>query len=312
MKRELLQEMKKGVCTDMKFDSVKYSFKDAVKSIVRNKTLSIASMATVAATLFILGAITLVVANVDKAVTQLGSMVEARIYLDNDITDSEKKAIEAKINEVEGINSIVYESQEEALENIKGQLNDTTGELTAGFEEDNPFPASYTVNVKKPEIIDNVVAAIKDMDGIEEIKDARSLIEKISNLTNSVKIGAVIGFIVFILISLFLIGNTIKITVFTRKREIGIMKYVGATDWFIRWPLIIEGMILGLVGAIIAGIVLSLGYFVVTRNLSLDLFGFTMIPVTYMWKVVIWELFACGLFIGAVGSVISMRKFLKV
>lgn len=307
-----MQEMKKGVCTDMKFDSVKYSFKDAVKSIVRNKTLSIASMATVAATLFILGAITLVVANVDKAVTQLGSMVEARIYLDNDITDSEKKAIEAKINEVEGINSIVYESQEEALENIKGQLNDTTGELTAGFEEDNPFPASYTVNVKKPEIIDNVVAAIKDMDGIEEIKDARSLIEKISNLTNSVKIGAVIGFIVFILISLFLIGNTIKITVFTRKREIGIMKYVGATDWFIRWPLIIEGMILGLVGAIIAGIVLSLGYFVVTRNLSLDLFGFTMIPVTYMWKVVIWELFACGLFIGAVGSVISMRKFLKV
>lgn len=307
-----MQEMKKGVCTDMKFDSVKYSFKDAVKSIVRNKTLSIASMATVAATLFILGAITLVVANVDKAVTQLGSMVEARIYLDNDITDSQKKAIEAKINEVEGINSIVYESQEEALENIKGQLNDTTGELTAGFEEDNPFPASYTVNVKKPEIIDNVVAAIKDMDGIEEIKDARSLIDKISNLTNSVKIGAVIGFIAFILISLFLIGNTIKITVFTRKREIGIMKYVGATDWFIRWPLIIEGMILGLAGAIIAGIVLALGYFVVTSNLSLDLFGFTMIPVTYMWKVVIWELFACGLFIGAVGSIISMRKFLKV
>lgn len=312
MKRVLLQEMKKGVCTDMKFDSVKYSFKDAVKSIVRNKTLSIASMATVAATLFILGAITLVVANVDKAVTQLGSMVEARIYLDNDITDSQKKAIEAKINEVEGINSIVYESQGQALENIKDQLNDTTGELTAGFEEDNPFPASYTVNVKKPEIIDNVVAAIKDMDGIEEIKDARSLIEKISNLTNSVKIGAVIGFIVFILISLFLIGNTIKITVFTRKREIGIMKYVGATDWFIRWPLVIEGMILGLAGAIIAGIVLALGYFVVTSNLSLDLFGFTMIPVTYMWKVVIWELFACGLFIGAVGSIISMRKFLKV
>ena len=92
------------------------------------------------------------------------------------------------------------------------------------------------------------------------------------------------------------------------------MKYVGATDWFIRWPLIIEGMILGLAGAIIAGIVLALAYLVVTSKLGLDLssFGFTMIPVTYMWKVVIWELFACGLFIGAVGSIISMRKFLKV
>lgn len=307
-------EMRKGVCTDMKFDSVKYSFKDAIKSIVRNKTLSIASMATVAATLFILGTITLVVANVDKAVTQLGSMVEVRVYLNNDITDAQKTALETKINSVDGINSIVYESQEQALENIKEQLNDTTGDLTAGFEDDNPFPASYTVNVKKPEIIDNVVDSINGMDGIEEIKDARSLIEKISNLTNSVKFGAVIGFIVFILISLFLIGNTIKITVFTRKREIGIMKYVGATDWFIRWPLVIEGMILGLAGAIIAAIVLALTYFVVTSKLGLDLssFGFTMIPVAYMWKVVIWELFACGLFIGAVGSIISMRKFLKV
>lgn len=306
--------MRKGVCTDMKFDSVKYSFKDAIKSIVRNKTLSIASMATVAATLFILGAITLVVANVDKAVTQLGSMVEARIYLVNDITDEQKTALEAKINSVEGINSVTYESQEQALENIKEQLNDTTGDLTAGFEDDNPFPASYTVNVEKPEIIDNVVAAIEGMDGIEEIKDARSLIEKISSLTNSVKLGAAAGFVVFILISLFLIGNTIKITVFTRKREIGIMKYVGATDWFIRWPLVIEGMILGIAGSIIATLVLALSYFFVTSKLGLDLssFGFTMIPVTYMWKVVIWELFGCGLFIGAVGSYISMRKFLKV
>lgn len=297
----------------MKLDSVKYSLKDALKSIVRNKTLSIASMATVAATLFILGAITLVVANVDRAVTQLGSMVEVRVYLDNEVTDEQKKALESKINEVDGINSVVYESQEQALENIKEQLNDNTGELTAGFEEDNPFPASYTVNVKKPEIIDNVINVIKDMDGIEEIKDARSLIDKISNLTNSVKFGAIIGFIVFILISLFLIGNTIKITVFTRKREIGIMKYVGATDWFIRWPLIIEGMILGFIGAIIAGIILALGYLtVISRLSSVDLFEFTLIPATYMWKVVIWELLACGLFIGAVGSSISMRKFLKV
>ena len=307
-----MQEMKKGVCTDMKFDSVKYSFKDAIKSIVRNKTLSIASMATVAATLFILGAITLVVANVDKAVTQLGSMVEVRVYLDNEITDEQKKALESKINEVDGINSVVFESKEEALDNVRTQLNDETGELTASMEEDNPFPASYTINVKKPEVIDNVVAAIKDMDGIEDIRDARSLIEKISNLTNSVKFGAILGFIVFILISLFLIGNTIKITVFTRKREIGIMKYVGATDWFIRWPLIIEGMILGLAGAIIAGVILTLGYLAITSKVNLDLFGFTLIPVTYMWKVVIWELLGCGLFIGAVGSIISMRKFLKV
>lgn len=307
-----MQEMKKGVCTDMKFDSMKYSLKDAVKSIVRNKTLSIASIATVAATLFILGAITLVVANVDKAVTQLGSMVEVRVYLQDDITEAKQSAIEGKIKAVEGINTITFESKGEALNNIKDQLNDTTGELTAGFEEDNPFPASFTVNVSKPEIIDKVVSSIEGMDGIEEIKDARSLIEKISKLTDSVKLAAIVGFVIFILISLFLIGNTIKITVFTRKREIGIMKYVGATDWFIRWPLIIEGIILGVVGAVISVIILGLGYFVLTSKLSLDLFDFTMVGISYVWKVVVWELLACGLFIGAVGSTLSMRKFLKV
>ncbi len=307
-----MQEMKKGVCTDMKFDSMKYSLKDAVKSIVRNKTLSIASIATVAATLFILGAITLGVANVDKAVTQLGSMVEVTVYLKNDITEAQQSAIEDKIKAVEGINTITFESKEEALNNIKGQLNDTTGELTAGFEEDNPFPSSFTVNVSKPEIIDKVVSSIEGMDGIDEIKDARSLIENISKFTDSIKLAAIVGFVIFILISLFLIGNTIKITVFTRKREIGIMKYVGATDWFIRWPLIIEGIILGIVGAIISVMILALGYFVLTSRLDLDLFGFTLIGISYVWKVVVWELLACGLFIGAVGSILSMRKFLKV
>jgi len=296
----------------MKFDSMKYSLKDAVKSIVRNKTLSIASIATVAATLFILGAITLGVANVDKAVTQLGSMVEVTVYLKNDITEAQQSAIEDKIKAVEGINTITFESKEEALNNIKGQLNDTTGELTAGFEEDNPFPSSFTVNVSKPEIIDKVVSSIEGMDGIDEIKDARSLIENISKFTDSIKLAAIVGFVIFILISLFLIGNTIKITVFTRKREIGIMKYVGATDWFIRWPLIIEGIILGIVGAIISVMILALGYFVLTSRLDLDLFGFTLIGISYVWKVVVWELLACGLFIGAVGSILSMRKFLKV
>lgn len=307
-----MREMKKGVCTGMKFDSMKYSLKDAFKSIVRNKTLSIASIATVAATLFILGAITLAVANVDKAVTQLGSMVEVSIFLKNDITEAQQNDIESKIKAVDGINKIAFESKEEALDKMKVQLNDSTGELTAGFEDDNPFPASFTVKVKEPETIDKVVSSIDGMDGIEYIKDARSIIQKISKFTDSVKVGAVVAFVIFILISLFLIGNTIKITVFTRKREIGIMKYVGATDWFIRWPLIIEGIILGIIGAIISIIVLGVGYLIVTSKFSLELFGFKLMDISYMWKVITWELLACGLFIGAIGSIISMRKFLKV
>lgn len=297
----------------MKFDSLKYSLKDAFKSIIRNKTLSIASIATVAATLFILGTITLTVANVSEIIDHLGSMVEVKVYLLDDIKDTEKSAIESKIKAVEGVNTVVFESKEQALENVKEQLNDETGELSAGFDEKNPFPASFTVNVKEPIVIDKVVSNIEGMNGIEKIKDARSTIEKISRLTDSLKITAVVAFVIFILISLFLIGNTIKITVFTRKREIGIMKYVGATDWFIRWPFIIEGIILGISGAFIAIILLNIGYALLVNGVGSEaLLGYSLVGVSYIWKVVIWEFIACGVFIGSIGSIISMRKFLKV
>lgn len=297
----------------MKFDSFKYSFKEALKSIKRNKTLSIASIATVTATLFLLGAITLGVANADKLITQLGSMVEVKIYLKEGISDNNKNAIENKIKEVEGIDNITFQSKDDALKDVKEQMNDELGQLTSGFEDNNPFPASFTVNVKEPLVVDKVVSGIKDMDGIDEIKDARSIIEKISKLTDSFKIGAAVAFVVFIMISLFLIGNTIKITVFTRQKEIGIMKYVGATDWFIRWPFIIEGMILGIFGAAISVLALGFIYAIIINNLSADtLFGFDLVGISYILKVIIWEFLGCGAFIGAIGSIISMRKFLKV
>lgn len=297
----------------MKFDSFKYSFKEALKSIKRNKTLSIASIATVTATLFLLGAITLGVANADKLITQLGSMVEVKIYLKEGISDNNKNAIENKIKEVEGIDNITFQSKDDALKDVKEQMNDELGQLTSGFEDNNPFPASFTVNVKEPLVVDKVVSGIKDMDGIDEIKDARSIIEKISKLTDSFKIGAAVAFVVFIMISLFLIGNTIKITVFTRQKEIGIMKYVGATDWFIRWPFIIEGMILGIFGAAISVLALGFIYAIIINNLSADtLFGFDLVGISYIFKVIIWEFLGCGVFIGAIGSIISMRKFLKV
>lgn len=297
----------------MKFDSLKYSIKEAFKSIKRNKTLSIASIATVTATLFILGVITLGVANVDKAVTQLGSMVEVKIYLKDNISDNDKNAIESKIKAVEGINTLTFQSKDEALKDVQKQLNDESGQLSSGFEERNPFPASFTVNVKEPPVVDEVVSSIKDMAGIEEVKDARDLITKISRLTDSVKIAAMVAFVVFIMISLFLIGNTIKITVFTRKREIGIMKYVGATDWFIRWPFIIEGVILGIIGAFISVLALGTIYAILIGKLRADsLFGFTLVDISYIWKIIIWEFLGCGVFIGAIGSILSMRKFLKV
>jgi cell division transport system permease protein len=305
--------MRKGVNTDMKFDSVKYFIKDALKSITRNKTLSIASIATVAATLFILGVITLTMVNVNKGVAQLGSKVEVKVFLKDEITDEQKDSLKLTLEAIDGVKEVNIETKEQALEKVKEQLKDNAEVLTAGFQEKNPFPGSFTVKVDKPEVVDAIVEGVKDTEGIESIKDARDIIEKISKLTSSVKVVGAISFAVFILVSLFLIGNTIKITVYSRKREIGIMKYVGATDWFIRWPFIIEGVFLGIVGGIISAIVLSFAYGAIVNKMSADvLMGFSLVGVSYVWTVIIWEFILAGIFIGTVGSIVSMRKFLKV
>ncbi|WP_243190251.1 permease-like cell division protein FtsX [Clostridium faecium] len=304
--------MKKGVNTDMRFDSIKYFVKDAFKSIKRNKTLSIASAATVAATLFILGVVSLTLVNVNKAVGELGSKVEARVFLKDDIKDEDKNNLRKTIEGVDGVLEVRLETKEQALEKMKKQLEDESGTLVAGFNKKNPLPSSYIIRVNNPETIDNVLSKIKNSPGIEKIKDAREFIDKVTKFTDSATMIGGATALIFVLVSLFLIGNTIKITVFSRKREIGIMKYVGATDWFIRWPFIIEGVLLGILGAIISVIVLYGLYGVVQMKISDKLLGYNLVPRIYILKVTIWEFLFGGMIIGALASIISMRKFLKV
>lgn len=304
--------MRKGVNTDMKFDSVKYFFKDSFKSIVRNKTLSMASVATVAATFFIFGIVSLVIVNVNKAVDELGSKVEARVYLKDDIKKEELEKLEKALKATPGVVEVRLESKDQALDNVKNQLDDTEKSLMAGFDKKNPFPSSYIVRVKNPESIDNVVKKIDGLSGIEKVKDARDLISQVTKITNSVTIAGLIGSVVFILVSLFLIGNTIKITVFSRKREIGIMKYVGATDWFIRWPFIIEGVILGVIGALLSILIVFCAYALLQSKSANAFLGFSLISSSYIFKVLIWEFILGGILIGSIGSILSMRKFLKV
>ncbi len=269
--------MKKGVNTDMRFDSIKYFVKDAFKSIKRNKTLSIASAATVAATLFILGVVSLTLVNVNKAVNQLGSKVEARVFLKDDIKNEDKDKLKKTIEGVDGVLEVKLETKEQALEKMKEQLQDDSGALVAGFNKKNPLPSSYIVRVNNPKAVDDVLAKIKDAPGIEKIKDARQLIDQVTKLTDSATMIGGITALVFVLVSLFLIGNTIKITVFSRKREIGIMKYVGATDWFIRWPFIIEGILLGILGALISVIILY-GLYGFAQTKAADmLLGFNLV-----------------------------------
>lgn len=296
----------------MKISTVKYFIVDALKSLKRNKTVSIASVATVAATLFILGVFLLIVFNVNAGVQELGSKLEVKIYLKDNVTISDKAAIERKLNGVAGVTNISFEDKGDALQKVKKQFGPDSKSLVQGFEKENPFPNAYVVKVEKPEIISSVVKSATGLKGIDKIKDVRDVVTKIIKITDTLKIIGSVLFVILISVSLFLIGNTIKLTVYSRKKEIGIMKFVGATDWFIRWPFIIEGMVLGISGAIISTGVLYYAYRLVFLKYTSAVLGITLMNPQFILSTTLWQFMLGGLIIGAIGSSISIRKFLIV
>lgn len=304
--------MSREVVTAMKFSAVEYFFKESFKSLRRNRTLSIASSFTVASTLFILGIFMLTILNVNQGVKGLESTVQVQVYLNDDITISDKKAVENKLNAVSDVTNITYQSKEQSYKKMKDRMGTEKKSILDGLENRNPFPAVYVINVKKPEVVDSVVKAVKGMNGIYEIKDSRSFINKVLSITKTVKLVGGIVFVILICVSVFLIGNTIKLTVYSRRKEIGIMKYIGATDWFIRWPFIIEGMVLGIIGAFISDVILYYAYKAVYVKIENSFMFIDLIKPSYVLATLTWEFMLAGILIGAFGSIQAIRRFLSV
>lgn len=298
--------------TVMKISTIKYYVMDALKSLKRNSTVSIASVATVAATLFILGVFLLIVFNVNAGVQELGAKLEVKIFLKDNATISDKSAIEAAINKVKGVSEVKFEDKQDALNNVKKQFGEDSESLVQGFEKTNPFPNAYVVKVSNPKVVDDVVKGAAGLKGVDKIKDVREVVDKIISITNTLKIVGAVLFAILISVSLFLIANTIKLTVYSRKREIGIMKFVGATDWFIRWPFIIEGMMLGITGALLSTGVLYYAYKIVFVKYTSSLLGITLMNPHIILGTFLWQFVIGGLVIGALGSSLSIRKFLVV
>ncbi|MGH4050648.1 MAG: permease-like cell division protein FtsX [Clostridium sp.] len=296
----------------MKISTIKYYVIDALKSLKRNSTVSIASVATVAATVFILGVFLLIVFNVNAGVQELGAKLEVKIYLKDNVTIGDKSAIEAAVGKVKGVSDIKFEDKDDALDNVKKQFGENSESLVQGFEKTNPFPSAYVVKVSNPIIVDDVVKSAKGLSGVDQIKDVREVVDKVISITNTLKIIGAVLFVILISVSLFLIGNTIKLTVYSRKKEIGIMKFVGATDWFIRWPFIIEGMILGISGALISTGLIYYAYRLVFLKYTNALLGMTLINPHFILSTLLWQFTLGGLVIGAIGSALSIRKFLVV
>ena len=296
----------------MKINTINYFIVDALKSIKRNITVSFAAMLTVLVTFFVLGTFTLVGLNFNKTIEDVADKIEIKVYLQDDIKLVNQREVEIKLAEQEGVKAVTYESKDEAFTKLKKDLEGNSGMLEGYSLENNPLASSYIVTLEDASYAGDVSKAVEDMTGVESITNQQELIEKISNVVDFVQILGIVLFFVFIGVSIFLIMNTIKLAVYSRRREVGIMKFVGATDWFIRWPFVIEGMIIGAVGSLLATAILYFIYRGVFGFIASNLLIANLVPVSFVLTTLLGGFLLGGIVVGAIGSRAALRKFLVV
>lgn len=302
------------MCITMKIRVFTNIIKQGFVGVWRNRGMSIASIGSVAATLTILGIVLILILNINTAaITTKEQFDEIQVYLDKNLTDEDIERVGQAINNCEGINSVIFQSKEQALEIMKEEWGEQ-GYLLEGLEE-NSLPNSYIIQLETIEYTDSVVNQIKGLKGIEDIKYYKDIVEKLMSIANFARIGGLVVIGILMFISVFIISNTVKITVAARKREIGIMKYVGATNGYIRGPFMVEGMLLGLIGTAISILIVfySYKYLVTSLNETLYVwFTIYMIPPKVMLNDIAIIFVAIGVGIGLLGSIISLKKFLNV
>ncbi|MGL4109778.1 permease-like cell division protein FtsX [Clostridium sp. LP20] len=296
----------------MKINTVNYFIGDAFKSLKRNKTISIASVITVLITFLVLGVFSLVAKNANLAIIGVESKVELKVFLLDDVKLIDKREIEVKLREQPGVKEIQYESKEEAFKNFESSMQESEGMLQGYTLEKNPFPESYIIKLDDPSYAESISEAVKDLPGVESIKNQQDLINTVHNIVRGVKIIGIILFAILIGVSIFLIMNTTKLTVYSRRREVGIMKFVGATDWFIRWPFIIEGMVIGFFGALFSVIAIYISYELVSSWIAANMIAVRLVPTSYVSISLLWKFILGGIAVGGVASYAALRKFLRV
>ena len=295
----------------MKISTAEYFITESLNSIRRNGLMSLASLMTVALSLLILGVFIILVMNLNHMASVLESQAQVTVYLQDTLKEVEVREIGTRITKLPGVTRVNFIAKEEAMNRFKQRLGEQQG-LLAELGEANPLPNSFEVKLDRPERVKPVALAIAQLKGVEAARYGQEVVEQLFNLTRMVRIFGVVLILFLGLAALFIIVNTIRLTVFARRREIGIMKYVGATDWFIRWPFIIEGVLLGFLGACIAVLPLTQFYSMLTGQVYESLAFLPLLPKYPFMGYVNIFLLCAGIGIGALGSVISVKKFLKV
>lgn len=300
----------------MKISTVGRHMREGARSVFRNGWMSFASASAISISLFVLGVFLLLALNMNHWTKEVENQVEIRVFLDMGVAGDHISQLQMQIGSIPEVSKVTFVSKEEGLEIMKERL----GEVLDGFEDSNPLPDSFTVEVTEPRDIAIAAEKIQELDKgratprISEVEYGKGTVEMLFRITAIVEKVILVLVIGLAVTAMFLISNTIKLTIVARRREISIMKLVGATNGFIRWPFFIEGALLGLIGSSVPVLILYFGYqeLVQSSELSLGIMLIRMIPVAEIMPKVSLFLLGIGLLIGIWGSTISVRKFLKV
>ena len=279
--------------------------------MIRNRWMTFASIGTVAVSLFVLGVFLVLVMNVNKMAATLESQVQISVYISDSLSADEVKDIDRIISSMKSVKSVDYVPREEALKILQERLGDNKKILDA-LGESNPLPNSFQVTVNSATDVKKTAAAIDDLYGVDEVKYGQDVAANLFELTHLMRFFGLILMALLLGATIFIISNTIRLTVFARRKEIAIMKYVGATDWFIRWPFILEGICLGIIGGGVSALALRSFYAAMINKIYESLAFFPMIEQFPFMNYVTIALCVAGVLIGILGSTVSLKRFMEV
>ncbi len=301
------------VITDMKARTVKRHGRESFKSLWRNGWMTFASISSVTITLLLVGVFFVIMMNLNEVATTIEENVEIRVHVDQTATKEDQAALEDKIKGISDVASVTFSAKQQELDNLIKSFGDQ-GDAYELFQQDNPLSDVFVVKTKDPNDTKKVAKEIEKFDNAATVKYGQGTVDRLFNVINVSRNVGIVLIAGLLFTAMFLISNTIKITIVARRKEIEIMRLVGATNWFIRWPFFLEGMWLGVLGSIIPIGLVSVIYYYAYEYLQPRLAGNYIQILDY--TPFVYQVGALLLLMGAVigiwGSVMSIRKFLKV
>ena len=305
----------------MKYSVLGYFIGEGFSNVFKNKKSTGASLMIMCATMIIFGIFLILGENINHIVKEVEGSQGIQVFLNADATDEQVKELGEKIRNIEvngtkAVNTVVHKTKEDALNTMKERFKEKQ-DLLSTFEGDNNiFSESYVVTLTDLNLSQDVQDQIGKFENVKKITSKDQTVTTLINLANGIKIVTGVILLLLIFISVFIIANTIKLTVHARRKEISIMKYVGATNNFLRWPFIVEGMIIGIMASAISIVIVGIVYNIIADNLVnsqfMKLINMSLVSFGDMFNSIIITYMLLGIGIGAFGSIISMRKYLKV